>query len=427
MKLAINPTEYFSLATVTTEKSDIVKAIITIDTHTQNSLNTQVVEYLYSDMVLSGSGTYTREAFIEAVNLLGASIDVDVTAGKVSFVLRSTATQFNKLLKLFKTMLQDPTFSAAELKRVKGTSLNQLHQAKEDSKNIALDELRNGFYGAADRKYTYSVKDSMMEVPKIKVTQLKKFHQSVMTHPWFCSIAGDKTTTSVFEKTVKSIKQEATLVEGVHQPMPAEPRLHIENIPSRQNIDLSIGLPLPITRSHPDFIPLGFAMAILAKWGGFAGRLMSTVRAKEGLTYCIYGRLEGFASDEQGYLRIMTFFAPDKTIQGLGSTFKEINKLYTSGVSQEEIDTFKTILSTQQSLIKDSFGGILADLHAYHCEGFTITEMEEHKRSLLDVTKVDGNNAIKTYLDPTLMSVSAAGPTKALESELKKWMTRLAY
>ena len=421
MTLDIKPTEYFSLATVTSKKSDIVKAIITTDTHTQNNLNKQVIEYLYTDMLLSGSGSYSREEFLNAVNMLGASIDIDVTAGKVSFILRSTTDQFGKLLALFKAMLQEPTFPAVELKRVKNTTLNQLHQAKEDSKNIALDELRNLFYGVDDRKYTYSIEESLTEVPKVTATQLKKFHQSVMANRWFCSIGSDKAAISAFEKYLRTIKTQSLEVEGVHQPKPPSPVLHLQSIPSRQNIDFNIGLPLPITRSHPDYIPLGFAVAVLGKVGGFAGRLMSTVREKEGLTYGIYSQLEGFSSEEQGYLRIMTFFAPGKTLEGLTSTFREIKKLYTSGVSQAEVEAFKTILSTQQSLIKDSSGRTLADLHSYHCEGFSIGDMEEYKQALGDATRADVNRVIEAYLDPSLMSISGAGPTNSVQKDLRTW------
>jgi zinc protease len=421
MTLDIKPTEYFSLATATAKQSDIVKAIISIDVHQENSLNMQVVKYLYPDMIFSGSGSYSRAEFLDAVNKLGASIDIDITNGKVSFILRSTSAHFGKLLALFKTMLQEPTLPAVELKRAKNTSLNQLHQAKEDSKNIARDELRNEFFGTADRKYTYPIAECLLEVPKITRAQLKKFHQSMLANNWCCSIGGDKKTVVILEKFLKSVKKNSQLIEGVHQPKPPHPVLKLENIPSRQNIDLSIGAPLPITRSHPDFIPLSFAVAILGKAGGFAGRLMSTVREKEGLTYGIYSQLEGFSTDEQGYLRIMTFFAPDQAVTGLSSTFREIKKLFTSGVSQAEVTAFKTILGTQQSLIKDSFERTLADLHAYHCEGFSIADMKEYKEALSDVTRADVNRVIKTYLDPSLMSVSGAGPTTNVQADLRNW------
>jgi len=353
--------------------------------------------------------------------MLGTSIEVDIAGGKISFTLRSTANNFAKLLALFDVLLTAPTFSAKELRRVKHTALNQLHQAKEDSKSIALDELRNSFYGYADRKYTYSIDESMAEVPKVTTAGLKKLHQRVRENQWFCTIGGNKKTVSSFEIFLKKRKSTSAQPDGVHQPRPPKASLHLQNITSRQNIDLSIGTPLPITRSHPDFIPLSFAIAVLGKWGVFAGRLMSTVREKEGLTYGIYAQLEGFSSDEQGYLRIMTFFAPDKVVQGLSSTFREIKKLAQSGVSKSEVEAFKTILTTQQSLVKDSFTRMIFDLHRYHCEGFTLAEIEIYKQALSEVSRADINRTIKTYIIPSLMSVSAAGPTTSVQKDLQKW------
>jgi zinc protease len=422
MKIDISQQKHFSLATIVPEKSDIVKAVITVDTHTKNNLKTQTIQHLYPDAILSGAGKYNREGFLNAVNTLGASIDISVTDGKVTIILRSTATQFKKLLQLVEIMIQHPSFSTSELKRVKSTALNQLHEAKEDSKTIALEQLRNQFYGSADRRYSYAIKESEKEVPLITKTNLTKYHSSVVSGVWCCSIAGNKETVKTFVASMNKLKRsDSNVTEGIHQPKPPQPALSLENIPSKQNIDLSIGSPFPITRTHPDFIPLGFAVAVLGKWGGFAGRLMSTVREKEGLTYGIYGQLEGFSADEQGYLRIMTFFAPDKTVQGLTSTFREIAKLHKSGVTQAEVDSFKMILNTQQTLVNDSLGRMLSDLHGYHCEGFSIEEMKEYKDSLLKVTKADINRVVKTYLDPSLMSVSGAGPTAAVQKALRTW------
>ena len=148
---------------------------------------------------------------------------------------------------------------------------------------------------------------------------------------------------------------------------------------------------------------------------------MSTVREKEGLTYGIYARLEGFTKDEQGHVRIMTFFAPDKVVQGLNSTFREIENLYRKGVTKDEVEKFKVILGTQQTMLQDSIGRLLSDLHSYHFQDYTIAEMEARKAELDNVTITDINRVIKEYLDPTLFSVSGAGPINSLKAELKAW------
>lgn len=423
MNFKITPQEQYSLASVTVHKSKIVKMLITADIHQENSVTTQCLHSMYANMLLSGTKSRNREEFLEAVNLLGASVDISVSAGRASFELRATAEVLPKLLKLFSEMMTEPAFSATELKRVQSTTINQLHQAKEDSKSIAEEKLQNIFYGAEDRKYTYSIDECISDVNSIKPAHFRKMHERVVNTRWFVTVGGSSTAINLVDGTISKLKKSSQIRENVaiHQPYPPKPVLSLEDISSRQNIDLSIGTPLPITNQHPDFIPLTFAVAILGKWGGFTGRLMSTVRDKEGLTYGIYARLEGFVGDEQGHLRIMTFFAPDKTIQGLTSTFREITTLYKKGVSDKEVAAFKTILGTQQTLLQDSLGRTLGDLHSYHFQGFTIEEMHEHKALLEKVTTPEVNQVIQSYLDPANMSVSGAGPVKNLQKALRDW------
>jgi len=423
MNYHIQPHTGYSVAHIIEPKCRVAKAVITVDIHHANSITEQSVQTIMADALLSGAGTHSRDEFLEAVNLLGASIDISINNGRCTITLRATATVFPKLLQLFALMITQPTFSATELKRIKATSINQLHQAKEDSKSIAHEQLQNIFYGSADRKYSYSIDETIAEISTLKRTQLVKLHAQLLSHPWFVTAGGSKESMATLSASIEKIKKPIKTVaaDPTHQPLPPTPILSLEHIPSRQNIDFSIGLPLPITNQHPDFIPLTYAVAILGKWGGFTGRLMSTVREKEGLTYGIYGQLEGFVNDEQGNLRIMTFFPPQKAILGLTSTFREITKLYQSGVTSSEVAKFKVILGTQQTMLNDSLSRQLGDLHSYHFQGYTVTQMEAQKALLEKVSIADINRVIKTYLDPTLFSVSAAGPVQDLRKALRNW------
>ena len=219
-------------------------------------------------------------------------------------------------------------------------------------------------------------------------------------------------------------KGEATLITSAHKQKATTNKVLLTNIPSRSNIDFSIGVPIPITIHHPDYLPLMFGLGVLSI-PGFAGRLMNTVRDKEGLTYGIYGYLESFSGTEQGYARIVTFFNPPQTIQGITSTFREIKKIYESGITAAEFDRFQTIFTTKQSLLQDSLLRQLADLHSYNVHGFTVDEIAAHKAKLANITRKEVNDAIKKYLDPTRFIISGAGPTKASEKDLRKFVSTL--
>jgi zinc protease len=322
-------------------------------------------------------------------------------------------------------MITSPTFTQAELKRVFVNTKNALIESKEDSRSIAEAELRNSFYSNKDRKFTFSIDQLLKEIQVINSTHFKRLHTKFIETPWVCSVAGDTNELQAFNKLIASIKKTAKnqLVEYIHEPKLIKRNLKLKNIPSKQNIDFSLGVQVPITIHHPDFLPLSLAIAILGNWGGFAGRLMSTVREKEGLTYGIYAKLDGFTDKEEGYVRIMTFFAPEKAKGALESTYRELTALYKKGITEKELEQFKNILQTKNALKQDSTASLLAELHNYHCLDFSLDDVLEFKDKMREVTLLEVNEAITKYLEPAKFTVSGAGPTKAVQKDIQSFFT----
>lgn len=424
MRYQIDTHHTYSFASVTEPTAEVVVAYISVDTHDERTIADQAVSLMYGDALLSGAGSLERNAFLDAVNQLGASISVKVVDGVVNITLRSTVTTFKRLLTLVELMLTEPQFSKRELKRIRQTTINGLHESKENSKAIAQEQLRNAFYGSNDRRYTYDIDETISEVATTDVRHLKAFHQTLDRRIWVCSIAGPQPQQRDFERSLQRLRKGATITDRdttAHAQQAPKPTVLLTDIPSRSNIDFSIGAPIPFTLHHPQYLPLAFGIAVLAKWGGFAGRLMSTVREKEGLTYGIYGKLEGFTAGEQGYWRIMTFFSPERSVEALTSTFREIRNIHQQGITEEEFLRFQTILETGQTLLNDSMTTLLNDLHGYHCQGFTVEEILKQKARIRALTRTEVNEALRTYLDPRTLTISGAGPIKAVEKELRRF------
>lgn len=422
MKYNIQQSESYSLASITESKSDLVSAKITIDIHNEKMIKDEALQTIYAAALLSGSGKMSREQFLDAVNKLGASIEVLITAGKLNINLKGLKSNFSTLLKLTEQMLTEPTFTQNELARIKLTTANELNEAKENSKQRSQSELLNVFYGHNDRKYSYAIDEVIPELKKVTNLDLKKLHQRALAQTWICSIAGEEIVIKKFELTVENIKKQIKNLTdslAIHQPKPPSHKAVFVDIPSRSNIDINIGIPVPITLHHPDYTPLQFGLNVLAN-PSFAGRLMTIVRDKEGLTYMIYGRLEGFTGDEQGYWRIETFFSPDKVEAGLKSTIREITKIFKSGITAAEFEHFKTTFKTKQTLLNDSVYKLLADLHSFHCQGFSLNEMKEFKEKIDSLTIAEVNQAIKTYLNPNEITISCAGPVSKVKKDIEK-------
>lgn len=426
MNYQITQNETYSLGVVPTTDLGIVIASITIDLHTDNTLHEQGLHLLYPDALLSGAGKLSRESFLSAINLLGAEIITNITEGRLTITIRSTTAVFSKILALTKIMLVEPTFAPTELKRIKTTVTNELHVKQEQTAVIAREQLRNSFYSQNDRRYTADTPSLIQELPVINSKTLHLYHKEIFTKRWTCTIASDAKCVQSFERLLKEVRKGNKVIPGstTHEQLPIHRSLVLKNVPSRTNIDFSIGIPVPITIHHDDFVPLSFALGVLGI-PGFAGRLMSTVREQEGLTYGIYAYPESFSGIEQGYARVMTFFTPEKSLRGLTSTFREIKKFHQRGVTEAEFEVFKNIFKTKQTLLQDSPFKQLSDLHTFNQNGFSVEEIKNFKDKLNKITRDQVNTVIKKYLAPSQFTISGAGPTKTVEKEIASFFAGL--
>lgn len=428
MKFNLHDTPKYSIASLEQNKSKTVLAYISADIHTRSSATSHAAYLVYTEALLSGAGRYNRAQFLDAINLLGASLGVSVSEGIFTVSIRSSAEAYKKVLSLLELVFNDPKFDKAEITRIKLKLSNEIKESKEDSKNIARKELRNSIYGLEDRRHEPSEDALIKEISAITAKDLIKLHKQIVASKWMCTQASKKSELELLDKAVKKCNKSKGEAEPLrlHQQKPPVLGLTLRDIPSRQNIDFSIGAPLPITKQHPDYAPLVLGLTVLGKWGGFTGRLMSTVREAEGLTYGIYAGTETFYREEQGYWRIMTFFSPDKAVQGLTSTFREVKKIHEHGITKEELDKFKKILKTGQALKNDSTASLLAELHGYHQQNFSLKEMTEFKDRVFNVSLAEVNSALKTYLNPNTLTVSGAGPVTRVKKDLESFIKSVA-
>lgn len=410
-----------SILTLDANASNVFYAKVSSDFHTENTNQLEAVTTIYPEALLSGAGKYNRETFLDAVNSLGADISVNVTNNVVTFVLRSQADKATKLVSLFKVLLEAPTFSTNEIKRVKKQVVNELSELNEEARHIAQTKLQNTLFQTKDRRYHCLPNELSTQVEKVKSSDLVKLHNEILRSEWSITVGTDTKAIKNFVSQIKRVRPKEILArQSLHQPQKVKSCNVLTDIPSKQNIEFSIGAPLPLTVHHPDFVPFIFGLNVLGKWGGFAGRLMSTVREKEGLTYGIYARTEAVTGNETGYWRIMTFFNPQDATKGLTSTSREIRKLISDGITDDEYKRFKNILKTQQLLLNDSYVRNIDDLHNYHLLKFDLSEIDAIKEKLSRVTKKEVNEALKKYLHLDQLVISGAGPIRKAPRSLSK-------
>jgi zinc protease len=402
---------------------------ITIDTHDGgNTASKEAVLGAYTQLLLTGCGTYTKQEFLDALLLVGGEIQVHVNANRLHISVSVLEEHHAKAFTLLSLMLTQPRFDQKELTRIQTLMQDTLEQDKEDAKTRSYEAFANSVTGSDHRMQTASFDALALAIPKIKRKDIQDLHKDLMSRMWLFTLVTDE---SKREKKISALtKLRDQFDHPIHKKIVthdfssnSQPHVTTISIPSKENIEVNIGSALPFTLSDEAYPAFWFGLNVLGKWGGFAGRLMSTVREKEGLTYGIYAKMEGLTLDEHGFWRVMSFFSPAKVEQGITSTIREITTIANNGISLEEYKRFMHITETGQALLQDSILKIANDVHNHLVRGFSLHAMQEHKSKLLAVTHAEVNTALGTYLRPSALSGSFAGPTAQKEKEIRTLFT----
>lgn len=404
-----------------------VTIYLSTDLYEENSPAIIAQSILYTELLLSGTKDLTRDQIQEELRLLGSHIDASFSTGKATLTITALNNKLKPTLDLLHQIILKPAFPANELRRAKMTLINQLELAAEDARGIAQAKLNNLFIAPEDNRHSHEPKQISASVTSINRDKLLEIHQMLLNNQWTVSIGANEACLKKVMETIKKLKKPylSTLAKVPQTTSPTtekQPKLLLHEVKSKQNLELSIGGYLPLNLQSPDLAAFQFGLAVLGKWGGFAGRLMSTVREKEGLTYGIYARTEALNRHQTGYWRIMTFFSPSDVKKGINSTLREVKTICQNGITTSEWQRFTNILQTGEKLTYDSIAGTTSLVHLTLLNGRSWNDYQEYRQRLYRCTKKEVNLALKKYLQPEQITISIAGPIAKAKEDLAAFL-----
>lgn len=422
----IETLNFNSFKVMTVEKeTDIVALLLSADVHFENSAKQQALLSIYADMLQAGAGKYNRDDFLYEVSSIGMNLETNTTEGRIIISMQVLQNNLNKALGLLEAVFLKPLFAESELARVKQRLSNSLVLYKENSRLLAFDNLKRELYGEKDRKYRNTPENIGLVINDVFVEDLNNLHSIFRQSFWKIGLGGNNKSIKAVTKTLEKIKKESeTVIVNTPTIEPKEvktAKLVTIEVPSKKNIDVSFGMSLPFTIDSEDFPAFNFGLTVLGKWGGFAGRLMSTVREKEGLTYAIYARNEGVGKEETGFLWVFSFFSPKDIEAGMTSVVREFKKIQEKGITESELKSFRTILKTGDTLVRDSLVAMVTLVHGLVIKDLDYSDYEKYLEKVYTCSRVEINKALKQYLRLDRMVLSLAGPTKEVKiGNLKK-------
>jgi zinc protease len=174
----------------------------------------------------------------------------------------------------------------------------------------------------------------------------------------------------------------------------------------KPSVSVILGQPTGLRYKDPDALALRVGTAILGS--GFTGRLMGSVRDKEGLTYNI-GAAMADDSIVDGRWDIYASFAPALLDKGIASTRRELDKWWKDGVTDQELAVRKQGLVGTYLVGLSTTAGLANAILTNVQRGYDVDRLEQFPGAVNALTRDQVNSAIKNHINPSVMVLVKAG------------------
>jgi len=177
-------------------------------------------------------------------------------------------------------------------------------------------------------------------------------------------------------------------------------------MPGKTSTILAIGQSTGLRYKDPDTLALMVGTAVLGS--GFTGRLMHTVRDKDGLTYHIEAEMSDNTFTD-GSWQILGSFAPELLDRGTASAQGVLEHWWADGITDEELAARKTNLTGRYQVGLANTSGMARTLLSTVLRGRDVTWLDQYPKAVDAVTLLQVNTAIKQHLRPEKMIVVKTG------------------
>jgi len=368
---------------------------------------------LYSALALTKTKTKDKEAIETYLKRYGISLKVDAGRGSIQFQGNVRKDNVPEVLKLLREILTSLLIDDREFLLKKKLMLEENRESRDDAKRLVRVAFSNTLYDRENFMRDQTLDEELSSITKIKKQHLVDLIDALPYGEWFLTIVGTEEVEKQFDAIKKILVKKAKPVHHVvNEARVRESQSQFITLPGKTNVEVRVGNIIPITPEHPSYVALEFGLSVLGKVGGFSGRLMSTVREKEGLTYGIYARTIESHRKNTIHWNIYTFFTARDLQKGITSTLRELTSIVEKGITEEELRIFKEISLNQFILNHESNATRLGFYHGLSLLGYEEKDGVQFQEQLMKLTVHDVNTALRTYLEPDRLVIVGVGPVK---------------
>jgi len=367
--------------------------------------------------VLRGGGTAqtSAETLDDELEFMASSIESGISEDLGLVAMSSLKKNLDRTLELFAQVLTVPAFREDRVLQGKNLTIEAIRRQNDDPKQLADRELLKAIY----RDHPLGRYPTITSVSSLTRDDLVAFHGRYF-HPnnVILAVSGDFDRTEILDKIKKAFagwkRGEVSLPLVPEPTSTGKPEVLLVKKDNAQTV-IRMGH-LGIDKNNPDLYAITVMNTILGG-NGFSSRLMSVIRAKEGLAYNVDSSFRA-GRRFPGTFTAETETKAATTVKAIGLMKGIISDMTLHPVSDEEISLARESIINSFIFAFTSPASVVAQQARLEYYGYPKGYLENYRKNIAKVTKKDVLRVARKYLLPNKMMLVVVGDEKKFDKPL---------
>ena len=366
---------------------------------------------LTADMLDRGTNTKSKLAIAEALDAVGAQLDVNGGFLETTATGSGLSRDTKLLLETLADQLKNPAFAPEEIEHAKAERKAVVMRNAEDTGRRALDRIRNIVYPEGHPHRAPTPQEMLASLDSLTREELIRFHRDRYNgSSLILAIAGDVVTgevVSMVEQLFGDIPRGERPASNFPRTPPGNPVSDVVTMRGKANMNFIYGAASGLTRHDPDYEASLIANAAVGQ-DALSSRIGKRVRGVEGLSYSLASRFQ-ITDVLDGIWTVDVAVAPANLQKALISTREEFEKYCREGITDEELTVQKQHFAGSYQVKLGTNTGIVAALADAQRYGYDPVYLDEYPERFRRLTREQVNAAIKSHLHPDKLNLVIAG------------------
>jgi zinc protease len=354
-----------------------------------------------------GTTSMTGDQIDDYLEARAAFVETGVGGDSGSAAMNCLKQDFDDVFKVYLDVLRNPAFAQDKLDLAKVQSNASIARRNDNVGGITGREIGRLVYGPDSPIVSL---EEYATIAAITRDDLVAWHKTYFVpNNIMLGVSGD------FDP--KAMRK---TIEQAFASWPKGPEVAVGKIPYRQTPNPGVFFiekpdvtqaniamaELGIEQKNPDYFAAQIMNEVLG--GGFSGRLVNSIRTKQGLAYSVSGGL-GAAFDRPGLMRLGMQTKSASLFDAIAALKVEVNGIVTNPPTDDEMGLAKESILNSFIFNYDSRAGILAQQMNYAYHGLPSNYLEMYRSNIEKVTKDDVVRVAKKYVHVDDLSILVVG------------------